>query len=237
MNLQRLVFGRALPNRAQAGRKIGVVEGVPAMGLDGLGSSAYGPEAALAVLIPAGTLGLAFLGPITAVIVALLVILYVSYRRTIRAYPTNGGAYTVAKANLGRTASLVAAVALMIDYVLNVAVGISAGVAALVSAVPALHPYTLWLCVGLLGLVTLMNLRGTLAACTTPCSGWCAACRRTTRVRGGRSHSRTGQAQVVAVSSAHAPRASAARQAAALWRGARGGHQRALGARCAASNR
>jgi ubiquinone/menaquinone biosynthesis C-methylase UbiE len=180
MNLQRLVFGRALPNRAQAGRKIGVVEGVPAMGLDGLGSSAYGPEAALAVLIPAGALGLAFLGPITAVIVALLVILYVSYRQTIRAYPTNGGAYTVAKANLGRNASLVAAVALMIDYVLNVAAGISAGVAALVSAVPALHPYTLWLCLGLLGLVTLMNLRGTLAACTTPCSGWCAACRRTT---------------------------------------------------------
>jgi amino acid transporter len=164
MKLERLIFGRALLNQEQPDRKIGAVEGVPAMGLDGLGSSAYGPEAALAVLIPLGTLGLFYLGPITAVIVALLVILYVSYRQTIRAYPSNGGAYTVAKSNFGRYASLLAAVALMIDYVLNVAVGISAGVAALVSAVPALHAYTLWLCLGILALITIMNLRGTLDA-------------------------------------------------------------------------
>jgi amino acid transporter len=94
-------------------------------------------------------------------ILLLLAILYSSYRQTIRAYPSNGGAYTVSKENLGRHASLLAAAALMIDYVLNVAVGISAGVGALISAIPALHPYTLTLCLAVLLLVTLANLRGT----------------------------------------------------------------------------
>lgn len=134
------------------------------MGLDGLASSAYGPEAALAILIPAGALGVAHIGTVMTPIVLLLAILYISYRQTIRAYPTNGGAYTVAKENLGTGASLLAASALMIDYVLNAAVGISAGVAALVSAVPALHPYILVLCLGILILITLVNLRGTLDA-------------------------------------------------------------------------
>ncbi|MDB5828373.1 MAG: ydaO [Variovorax sp.] len=164
MNFKRLFFGPVLPNRDERARKIGALEGVPAMGLDGLGSSAYGPEAALTVLIPLGAAGTGYVEPITAVIVVLLAILYLSYRQTIRAYPSNGGAYTVAKANLGREASLLAAAALMIDYVLNVAVGISAGVAALISAIPSLQPYTLWLCLCILALVTLINLRGTLDA-------------------------------------------------------------------------
>src|SRR5689334_9307440 len=129
MTLQRILFGRALPNQMQKERQIGAFEGVPAMGLDGLGSSAYGPEAALAILMPLGAAGLGWIGPLTALIVAVLAILYASYRQTIRAYPSSGGAYTVAKENLGRLPSLVAAAALMIDYVLNVAVGISAGVA------------------------------------------------------------------------------------------------------------
>ena len=143
------------------GRKIGAFEAVPAMGLDGLGSSAYGPEAALTVLIPLGGAGLSTLGWVMAPIVALLVILFLSYWQTIQAYPSNGGAYIVAKENLGTNASLLAAAALMIDYVLNVAVGISAGVAALVSALPSLHPYILPLCLGILLLVTVVNLRGT----------------------------------------------------------------------------
>src|SRR5207302_6577404 len=83
-------------------------------------------------------------------ILVLLAILFVSFRRTIRAYPSNGGAYTVCKENLGVNGSLVAAAALMVDYVLNVAVGISAGVAAFVSAVPDLHPYTLQFCLAIL---------------------------------------------------------------------------------------
>ena len=97
--------------------------GVPAMGLDGLASSAYGPEAALTVLLPAGVLGLAYIGPLTLVILALLAMLYFSYRQTIAAYPVNGGSYTVARENLGTWPGLLAAAALMIDYVLNVAVG------------------------------------------------------------------------------------------------------------------
>lgn len=87
-------------------------------------------------------------------------VIALSYRQTIQAYPDGGGAYTVAKENLGRTASLFAAAALALDYVLNVAVAISAGVGALVSAVPDLLPHTLALCLGVLALLTLVNLRG-----------------------------------------------------------------------------
>ena len=164
MSLVDWIIGRRLRNEEQPERKIGSFEGVPAMGLDGLGSSAYGPEAALAVLIPLGAAGLVYIGPIMAAIIGLLVVLYLSYRQTIAAYPNNGGAYIVSRENLGRNAGLLAAAALMIDYVLNVAVGISAGVAALVSALPSLHPYILPLCLGILALVTVVNLRGTLDA-------------------------------------------------------------------------
>ena len=164
MPLIDLLLGRRLANREGEGQKIGWVAGVPAMGLDGLGSSSYGPEAALTVMIPLGAVSLAWIGWVIAPIVALLVVLYFSYRQTVVAYPSNGGAYTVAKENLGAGASLLAAAALMIDYVLNVAVGISAGVGALTSSVPALHPYTLALCLGVLAIVAIANLRGTREA-------------------------------------------------------------------------
>ena len=162
--LSRLVFGGFLATHGSEERKLGTFEAVPAMGLDGLGSSAYGPEAALTVLLPLGAGGLAAVGPIMLLLVVLLAILYVSYRQTVLAYPSNGGAYTVSKANLGTGASLLAAAALMVDYVLNVAVGISAGIGALISAVPALGPYTLALCLVVLAILTLVNLRGTLDA-------------------------------------------------------------------------
>ncbi|MBZ9883480.1 APC family permease [Mesorhizobium sp. CA10] len=164
MSILGWILGRRLANQEQSQRKIGVFEGVPAMGLDGLGSSAYGPEAALTILIPLGAAGLGYIGPIMGAIVGLLAVLYLSYRQTIAAYPGNGGAYIVSRENLGRNASLLAAAALMVDYVLNVAVGISAGVGALVSALPSLHAYTLWICLGILLLVTVVNLRGTLDA-------------------------------------------------------------------------
>lgn len=164
MSILDVVLGRRLANNEQDSRKIGWFEGVPAMGLDGLGSASYGPEAALTILIPLGAASLSWIGAVMAPIVALLTILYLSYRQTVVAYPTNGGAYTVSKENLGRNASLVAAAAIMIDYVLNVAVGISAGVGALTSSVPSLQPYTLALCLGVLALVTLANLRGTVEA-------------------------------------------------------------------------
>jgi amino acid transporter len=162
--LRNVLLGRRLANREAQERKIGAFEAVAAMGLDGLGSSAYGPEAALTALVPLGTLSLAYIGPVIVPILVLLTVLYFSYRQTLRAYPGNGGAYLVAKENLGQPASLLAAAALMVDYVLNVAVGISAGVAALVSALPSLHPYILPLCLAMLTLITLMNLRGTVDA-------------------------------------------------------------------------
>ena len=164
MDLANLLIGRRLANREGEARKVTAIEGVPAMGLDGLASSAYGPEAALTILIPAGAAGLHVITPIMAAILALLAILCVSYWQTIEAYPSNGGSYTVAKENLGADAGLLAASALMIDYVLNAAVGISAGIAALTSAVPPLHPYTLELCLAVLALITVVNLRGTLEA-------------------------------------------------------------------------
>ncbi len=169
MSLLKLLLGRPLANDEQPGHKVGVFTGLPAMGLDGLASSAYGPEAALTVLLPLGAAGLYFAGPVIATILVLLGILYLSYRQTIAAYPSNGGAYTVARENLGTGAGLAAAAALCVDYILNVAVGISAGVAALVSAAPDLQPYMLELCLLILALITVVNLRGTLE------SGWAFA--------------------------------------------------------------
>jgi amino acid transporter len=154
------LLGKPLASSEEEEQKIGVAAGVPILGLDGLSSSAYGPEAALTILLPLGAGGLAYIGPILTVIVALLAILYFSYRQTISAYPGGGGSYTVAKENLGVRAGLLAAAALILDYILNVAVGISAGVGALVSAVPVLHSYTLTLCLVTLAVITLVNLRG-----------------------------------------------------------------------------
>jgi amino acid transporter len=161
MSLTTALLGRRLANQEAEGRKIGALEGVPAMGLDGLGSAAYGPEAMLTVLAVVGGAGLGAVQPVTWVILVLLAILSFSYWQTIAAYPSSGGSYTVARGNLGANAGLLAAAALMVDYVLNVAVGISAGVGALTSAVPALHAYTLPLCLGILAAITLVNLRGT----------------------------------------------------------------------------
>ncbi len=160
MALRDWLFGRPLATREEEQQRIGVLAGIPMLGLDALGSAAYGPEAALTLLIPLGLVGVWYIGPITLLIVALLLVVYFSYRQTITAYPTGGGSYTVAKENLGTATGLLAAAALMLDYILVVAIGISAGVGALVSAVPALHPYTLWLCLGLLAFITLVNLRG-----------------------------------------------------------------------------
>jgi amino acid transporter len=160
MSLIDAILGRRLAWWQAEEQKIGVREGIPVLGLDGLSSAAYGPEAALTILIPLGALGLAYITPITLIILGLLTILYFSYRQTIAAYPNGGGSYIVAKENLGTRAGLVAAAALMLDYILNVAVGISAGIGALVSAVPALHAHILLLCLVTLTLITLVNLRG-----------------------------------------------------------------------------
>ena len=160
MPILNWLFGRPLATAEEDQQRIGIWAGIPLLGLDALSSAAYGPEAALAMLIVLGTAGIPFVVPITFLIVTLLTIVYFSYRQTIAAYPHGGGSYTVARENLGVACGLLAAAALMIDYVLVVAVGISAGVGALVSAIPELQSYTLRLCLAVLGLITLINMRG-----------------------------------------------------------------------------
>jgi amino acid transporter len=160
MDFVDLLIGRPLATEEERAEKIGPVKGVPIFGLDALSSAAYGPEAALTVLIPLGMAGVAYIVPISISIIILLGIVYFSYRQTITAYPQGGGSYTVASENLGVWPGLLAAASLMVDYVLTAAVGISAGVGALVSAVPSLQKSTLALCLGILILVTVINLRG-----------------------------------------------------------------------------
>jgi amino acid transporter len=155
------LFGRRLASAEEEEHKIGTLAGIPVLGLDALSSAAYGPEAALTLLLPLGVMGLGYVVPITGIIITVLLIVYFSYRQTIGAYPNGGGSYTVAKDNLGQGPALLAGAALALDYILNVAVGISAGVGALVSAVPSLLPQTLPICLLILALLTVVNLRGT----------------------------------------------------------------------------
>jgi amino acid transporter len=166
MNILDLVVGKPIKTTDERAEQIGPVQGIPIFGLDGLSSAAYGPEAALSLLIPLGLLGVRYIVPISAAIITLLVIVYFSYRQTIAAYPSGGGSYTVARFNLGAPAGLLAAAALLADYILTAAVGISAGVGALVSAVPSLLPHTVVLCVGILAVITILNLRGVREAGT-----------------------------------------------------------------------
>jgi amino acid transporter len=160
MNILNLVVGKPIKTSDERAEQIGPTQGIPIFGLDGLSSAAYGPEAALSLLIPLGLLGVRYIVPISAAIITLLVIVYFSYRQTIAAYPSGGGSYTVARFNLGAPAGLLAAAALLADYILTAAVGISAGVGALVSAVPSLLPHMVSLCVSILIVITIFNLRG-----------------------------------------------------------------------------
>jgi amino acid transporter len=160
MAIQDRIFGKPLATSEERAEQIGVRAGIPIFGLDALTSAAYGPEAALALLIPLGIQGTQYLLPTITCILILLVIVYFSYRQTIAAYPSGGGSYTVASENLGEKAGLLAAAALMIDYILTAAVGISAGVTAMTSALPQFQPHTLALCLLILAILAVVNLRG-----------------------------------------------------------------------------
>ncbi|MFD4508187.1 amino acid permease, partial [Streptomyces sp. NPDC058457] len=140
--------------------RLTAVTGLAALSLDAMASVAYGPEAIVLVLAAAGAHGLGFTMPVTLAIAALLAVLVASYRQVIAAFPDGGGSYAVAKTHLGARTSLVAAASLVLDYVLNVAVAVTAGVAALTSAFPALYDDRLWLCLAVLALITGVNLRG-----------------------------------------------------------------------------
>src|ERR1700689_5018721 len=140
--------------------RVTAVQGLAALSLDALSSVAYGPEAILVVLVAAGAAGLHYSLPVTGAIILLLTALVVSYRQVIAAFPNGGGAYAVSKAHLGTQASLVAAASLIVDYVLNAAVGVSAGIEALTSAFPSLYGASVWLCLAALAIITGLNLWG-----------------------------------------------------------------------------
>lgn len=140
--------------------RLTAVTGLAALSLDAMASVAYGPEAIVLVLAAAGAHGLGFTLPVTLAIAGLLAVLVASYRQVIAAFPDGGGSYAVAKTHLGARTSLVAAASLVLDYVLNVAVAVTAGVAALTSAFPELYDERLWLCLAVLVLITGVNLRG-----------------------------------------------------------------------------
>jgi amino acid transporter len=160
MSIGDLLFGKHLATHEDTEERLGPMAGIGVFGLDALSSAGYGPEAALTLLIPLGALGVQYVVPISFSIIGLLIIVYISYLQTISAYPGGGGSYTVARENLGQNVALLAAAALIIDYILVVAVGISAGVGALVSALPSLQPHTLALCLAILAAITIVNLRG-----------------------------------------------------------------------------
>ena len=160
LQAKRLLVGEPIPSHLAHHERFSRVTGLAVLSSDALSSVAYATEEILRVLLVGGIAALALVTPIAVVIAAILAIVVFSYRQTIHAYPNGGGAYIVAKENLGRNPSLVAAAALLIDYVLTVAVSIAAGVAAITSALPAWHLNRVEMALGFVALLTIGNLRG-----------------------------------------------------------------------------
>jgi len=158
--LKRVFLGSPLPTAQSRHERLAKTTALAVFASDALSSVAYATEEILLVLVLAGTVALSYSLPISIAIAVLIAIVVSSYRQTIRAYPQGGGAYIVSKDNLGVPAGLVAGAALLIDYVLTVAVSVAAGIAALTSAVPALFPYRPWLCVAAVVAIAVANLRG-----------------------------------------------------------------------------
>ena len=149
-----------MPSHDRESERLTALGGLAALSLDALSSVAYGPEAILIVLVTAGSAALRYTMPVTVAIVVLLAALIFSYRQVIEAFPNGGGAYAVSQRHLGRVPSLVAAASLIVDYVLNAAVGVSAGVEALTAAFPPLYGARVWICLGVLALITAANMWG-----------------------------------------------------------------------------
>lgn len=159
-SLRRFLIGESLPTSAHAEERLSNATALAVLSSDALSSVAYATEEILLVLVAAGSSALRLSFPIAVAIILLLAIVVLSYRQTIRAYPQGGGSYIVARENLGIYPGLVAGGSLMIDYILTVTVSISAGTAALTSAVPALRPLTVELCLVFIFLLMLANMRG-----------------------------------------------------------------------------
>ncbi len=158
--LKRFVVGKPIPSSLAHHERLSRFTGLAVLSSDPLSSVAYATEEILRVLILVGPAALSFANPIAFVIAAILAIVVFSYRQTIHAYPNGGGAYIVAKDNLGDTPALIAAAALLIDYVLTVAVSIAAGVAALTSALPQWHIRPVEATLAFVVVLMLGNLRG-----------------------------------------------------------------------------
>jgi amino acid transporter len=158
--LKRLLVGKPIPSHLAHHERLTRVTGLAVLSSDALSSVAYATDFVVATLIVAGVSTLGYAIPIGMVISALLAIVAFSYRQTIYAYPTGGGAYRVAKENIGENAGLIAAASLLVDYTLTVSVSISAGVLAITSAFPSLDSYRVEMCLVFLALLTVGNLRG-----------------------------------------------------------------------------
>jgi amino acid transporter len=158
--LKRFVVGKPIPSHLAHHERLSRVTGLAVLSSDALSSVAYATEEILRVLVLAGTSVLAYASPIALVIATILAIVVFSYRQTIHAYPSGGGAYIVAKDNLGEMPALIAAASLLIDYILTVAVSIAAGVAAITSAIPQWHVYRVELTLAFVLVLMLGNLRG-----------------------------------------------------------------------------
>jgi amino acid transporter len=158
--VKRVLIGAPISSEEAHHERLSKTKALAVLSSDALSSSAYATEQILIVLLVGGAAALAFTPAIAAAIGVLLAVVGISYRQTIKAYPQGGGSYIVSKDNLGQWPALVAASALMIGYVLTVAVSVSAGVAAMTSAIPTLLPFSVWLAVGFVVLVTVVNLRG-----------------------------------------------------------------------------
>jgi amino acid transporter len=158
--LKRLLLGQPIPSHLAHHERLSRITGLAVLSSDALSSVAYATDFVVATLLLAGTQALGYVIPISIVITTLLAIVAFSYRQTIFAYPTGGGAYRVSKENIGVHAGLIAAASLLVDYTLTVSVSISAGVLAVTSAFPQLDPYRVELCLGALAVLAMLNLRG-----------------------------------------------------------------------------
>jgi amino acid transporter len=159
-SLSHWFIGRPLPTADAENETIGKAVGLAVFASDALSSTAYATQEILVILVAAGTMAFGYIFPISIAIVVLLAIVVISYEQVIHAYPDGGGAYMVASDNLGRLPALIAAAALLTDYILTVSVSISSGVAQIVSAYPQVHEYRVPICVISVAFITVINLRG-----------------------------------------------------------------------------
>src|SRR5436190_12968626 len=158
--LKRVLVGRPMPLAQARHERLSKRVALAVFSSDALSSVAYATEEILLVLILAGMAAAHLAVPVAVAITGLLAVVAISYQQTVHAYPSGGGSYIVARANLGPTPGLIAAAALLIDYVLTVAVSVAAGVAALTSALPGLHDHRVALGVSFIALIAFANLRG-----------------------------------------------------------------------------